>query len=505
MKTIKFVLLSAALLFGSISLKAQDEQKIKGERSVQSTQQRSNNAGCQMELQGLNTSSAPVFFSESNFSGFDDVIGVQSISISHPSGYGIGGAFTGGWRGVTGSVASSVTTTFVTSGLHGLNSSAGLGPKYGVYGDVLSSGTATKYGVFGIINSTAENSTHIGVYGQALGGPGTTLWAGFFEGNVNVTGDITAANFIGDGSQLTNLPTSGGGCNEYGDGSAGDVTISADTDWSTSPPTNGNYMFNNLIVNSGVTLTVESGTVIQVSNTFTNNGTVEVKEGLPGETWEGLPDGGVPRTKGNTLTVNQAYKSEQLRFLSRSSLLTGGSPGQEAGGSTSPDSEGGFGGGALNIKAITISNMGTIRANGGDGIALPAGSAATGSGGGGGGFIIIQGNSITNTGTIEALGGDGGEPATGTNENAGGGGGGGLVHLISPNANAVGGTFLVDAGAGGLQTTTQFSRGGAGGASAGDGGAGGYTDFNNNVTPAGDGGAGLVLRTEVPDPCSFSN
>ena len=352
-------------------------------------------------------------------------------------------------------IPSSVSAPFVTMGLRGINSSLGIGPKYGVYGEV---------------NSSAQNSIHIGVYGVASGGTGTINWAGFFDGNVNVTDDITAANFIGDGSQLTNLP-SGGGCNEYGDGSAGDVTITASTDWSTSPPTNGNYMFKNLTINSGVTLTVESGTVIQVSETFTNDGTIEVNEGIPGERWTGNTDGGFPRTKGNTLTLNHAYKSEQLRFLSRSALLTGGSPGAD-GGQTGMDAEGGFGGGALNIKAITISNTGTIRANGGDGAVLPAGSVIAGCGGGGG-YIILQGNSITNSGSIEANGGDGGAPGNGDDDHAGGGGGGGLIHLVAPNANSVGGILSVTGGVGGIAPfTNEGSSGGSGGAGAGDSGLG---------------------------------
>jgi len=299
--------------------------------------------------------------------------------------------------------------------------------------------------------------------------------------------------------------SSGGGCNEYGDSSAGDVTIGS-ADWSTTPPANGNYMFQNLTITG--TLTVASGTIIKVAQTFDNQGTIIVKEGIPGERWVGSLDGGFPRTKGNTLSFNNAYSQEQLRFLSSSSLIAGGSPGSD-GGSTGLEAEGGFGGGALSIKAIDIINSGAIRSNGGNGAILPPTSNISGCGGGGGGFIILQGNNISNTGTIETKGGDGGSPGQAGAELAGGGGGGGLIHLISPNASSVGGTLTVDGGAAGTAPSgnTGASGGGAGGAGAGNAGYGGFSDFASppNITPAETGSIGVVLRTQVADPCSFSN
>src|SRR4051812_18839566 len=64
----------------------------------------------------------------------------------------------------------------------------------------------------------------------------------------------------------------------YGDGSAGSLTISANTNWAAVPPNAAhNYQFTNLTIASGFPLTVPSGLVIRASGTVTNNGTISVQ------------------------------------------------------------------------------------------------------------------------------------------------------------------------------------------------------------------------------------
>ncbi|MEE8573298.1 MAG: hypothetical protein V3T20_08525 [Gemmatimonadota bacterium] len=104
--------------------------------------------------------------------GFLDPVGVYGESI--PSdGYGIGGEFWGGYRGVVGAVFPNV------SGFY-----------RGVYGYVASgsgSYTGTNYAVYGNAVSGASN---YGVYGTASGG--TVNYAGYFNGHAHVTGTFTA-------------------------------------------------------------------------------------------------------------------------------------------------------------------------------------------------------------------------------------------------------------------------------------------------------------------------
>ncbi len=286
----------------------------------------------------------------------------------------------------------------------------------------------------------------------------------------------------------------GGGCNIYGDGSAGDVVINANTDWSTTPPTNGNFMFNSLTISGGVTLTVPSGTVIQCKTTFSNSGTITVKHGTLGRAWAGNADGGNTDVLGNTMASRKAYpNSETYRRLTNLGIKGGSAGG--TGGHVSTTTFGGNGGGTFTVLASTsITNGGTINASG---QTSPTPTERPGSGGGGGGFVLLASNgNITNSGTVNSSGGNGGNAGSGGLDYGGGGGGGGLIHYISPNADAVAGTSNVSGGSAGTSDGTD-SSGGDGGASVGDGGIG-------DDAPAA-GSAGAVLRTKVADACSFIN
>ena len=93
-----------------------------------------------------------------NYSGSVDVRAVEGYSVT-TDGYGIGGHFTGGWRGVYGLAEAGAYTGFA----------------YGVYGTA----------------SGSSAGTRIGVYGTAFGG--ITNWAGYFGGDVYVSSDLRVA------------------------------------------------------------------------------------------------------------------------------------------------------------------------------------------------------------------------------------------------------------------------------------------------------------------------
>jgi hypothetical protein len=293
----------------------------------------------------------------------------------------------------------------------------------------------------------------------------------------------------------------------YGDGSAGDVVVSANTTWDALG-TNGNRQFRDCTVAAGVTLTVPSGTVIRCAGGFTNEGTIVVGPGALG----GAGSSGMAAGTGVSLRVPGAGSTAPDTFLA-----TGGSRGiglpldrAEAlrdpfpgggGGSYLLDSNGGAGGGGLLLLAQgAFVNSGTIRANGEDG-------EEGGGGGGGGGVVILASpTSIATTGPISAKGGVGSQAVP--NRGAGGGGGGGIVRLIAPSITADDGTIDVaggDGGAGGTASAGDRSGGGGGGACGGDGGRGGSivnAPFNT-MTPGDHGAEGHVIETQSSPTALF--
>jgi hypothetical protein len=267
--------------------------------------------------------------------------------------------------------------------------------------------------------------------------------------------------------------------------------VSADTNWNTTGPTNGDFQFTDCTINAGVTLSVASGTKIFCSGSFTNNGTVFVLAGLPGERWFGNPDG-FPGVAGNALAPGRAYSPATLRHLLDPGPVGGGNGGR---GNGSPDNDGGTGGGSLVIFARDgLTNAGTIEAVGGAGQSGD-GNDDGGAGGGGGFLIFVSDGNITNTGVIDVRGGNGapGDPG----ECGGGGGGGGVVHYLSPNANSVAGSGLVLGGSAGSGICSCCGSA-IGGAMGGDGGRG--SDDNLAATA---GSVGLILRTQTASPTAL--
>ena len=324
-------------------------------------------------------------------------------------------------------------------------------------------------------------------------------------GNDGTNGQVMTTDGSGNVTWAAAGGGGGGGCDAYGDGSAGNVTIAANTNWNSSPPTNGNYMFDNLTINAGVTLTVPSGTKIYCSGNFVNNGTITVSFGVPRSRWFGNADQGFPTSAGDTYSQRIAYGSESFRGMLDYGPKGGGNGTQ--GSFTGADLYGGAGGGTLMIFAQTgFTNAGTIQALGEAGALTPGTQDRPGTGGGGGGFVFVGCDAnINNTGTISVRGGNGSNAGSTSDGEGGGGGGGGLIHLMSPSANAVMGTLTITGGSGGAGDApvdpNSFNDGGNGGAGAGNGGLGGVTFFG--PTPAEDGSSGVLLRSQIAVPCSI--
>ncbi|HNW90472.1 MAG TPA: hypothetical protein PKN48_12470, partial [Bacteroidales bacterium] len=182
-----------------------------------------------------------------NYTSTSDAYGVYGYS--RPQDYwGIGGQFEGGYYGVNGVVYPTGSNFYY--GTRGLVS-GGSGYNYGLYGYAYGSGT------------------NYGVYGYAGGG---TNWAGYFSGNVALTGALQANGSFGTAGQiLTSNGTgaaywatpSGGGTN-YWTNSGSYIypnTPSANTNIQFWPSTNSSYQ---MYINHGSTdrygLSVYEGT-----------------------------------------------------------------------------------------------------------------------------------------------------------------------------------------------------------------------------------------------------
>ena len=321
----------------------------------------------------------------------------------------------------------------------------------------------------------------------------------------------------------------------FGDGSAGAKTVAASETWvDETAPTN--LQFTDVTVNSGVTLTVPSGTVIRCTGTFTNNGMVLVQTGAQGafvttSPLLGTTRGGVHVEGESGISVRaaqsgefgddtadrragvggQGLSAEEARTILNPGVKAGGGGG--AGGSDAfigSFNGGSAGGGSLVVLCQgAVTNLGTITADGDDSTFDFNGMTIVSGGGGGGGGVVVLASktSVTNgaTGTIQARGGAGQE--SDTNEGPAGGGGGGIVHLLAPVVSAVGAAD-VTGGLAGVQgaaasvTLSPRGGGGGGGGSGGTGGAGGGVDTSDDPGAATDGNPGFVLTTTA-DPSAL--
>jgi len=250
----------------------------------------------------------------------------------------------------------------------------------------------------------------------------------------------------------------------FGDGSDGDVTITTDTTLSHD------MFYNNLTINSGITLK-PNGYRIFVKGTLTNNGIIS-GDGNDGGTANPFP-GGAELPAGSLGIGAKGGDGGGAGSAASSSLGgvggDGGTPTSYAAGAATPPVTG-IGGFKAIPFAIILKEIETTvnKINGGSGGGGGADTSFGGAGGGGARVLVIVAKDIVNTsGIIRANGGNGSNAIVG--DRAGGGGGGGGVIVLVYNSIALG---------------TETANGGTSGNGSGTGGAG--------VA----GSAGMVIKIE---------
>src|SRR5215468_5221822 len=159
----------------------------------------------------------------------------------------------------------------------------------------------------------------------------------------------------------------------YGDGSLGDKTFSQSEDL-VNFLQNNSAQFRNLTIDPGVTLTIPSGAVVRCSESFVNNGTIQVETSasdfLFGSSGPGSGVSREPASNGefgddsenrNGGAGGVALASGEAKFLLDADPRGGGA----GGGVPGFGERGGAGGGRLIILARTaLTNNGLIQADG---------------------------------------------------------------------------------------------------------------------------------------------
>ncbi len=275
------------------------------------------------------------------------------------------------------------------------------------------------------------------------------------QGLTGATGPVGLTGLTG----ATGTAGADGSIRIYGDGSAGDQTISANAIFNSD-----NTQYENFTVMNGVTLTVPSGTVIRCSGSFFNQGNINV-----------LP------------ALRQHPKVSENGQVA-SGLQSGGN-----------EAVGGIGGTALPEGAAKqIIRAGFL--GGGDGYKLDSEAGSSG----GGNLVILCKNGISNLvgATITADGLDGGDLSRG-------GGGGGIVILASQSSVVNQGTIFARGGSGADLNSDNGSNTGyaaGGGACGGDGGDGGKVNEGlavDNSASAGEDGTNGKVFLNPTDPTSL--
>jgi hypothetical protein len=246
---------------------------------------------------------------------------------------------------------------------------------------------------------------------------------------------------------------------------------------------------------------VPSGTKLRCNGNVNINGTIIVNGS---SNTLSVPERGIASSISSTGTNVSKAASESLfpRFINIPEF--GGCAGSLSSGLQST-TQGGSGGGSFAIYAKgSITNAGTISANGGNAVAGLVNDNYHGAGGGAGGLVVlVSKTSVINSGTINANGGNGGSSnqASGSLHRLGGGGGGGGLILFASPSNTMG-TNSVNPGTAGTNFTnasTISSLGGTGGGCGGDGGSGG-SGTSTPPTNATSGSTGKVKSIIVSNP-----
>lgn len=290
----------------------------------------------------------------------------------------------------------------------------------------------------------------------------------------------------------------------YGDGSAGELVVPADTvlDW-----VGANTQFTSIVVSG--TLHVPCGTVLRADTVvIESDGLLYIDVCAMGAIIDNAAHPGVaPKGPGNgsfgqgTTSLSGGIGGYRVAESAAPTLLRSGLHG--GGGGGGHGTFGGAGGGWLTVVArSSIDVQGEIDALG----ELASGGSQGGGGGAGGIIVLASAGSISVTGTMRADGGAGSGSSAIYGASAGGGGGGGIIHLLAPSVQSAG-SLSVLGGAAGVtieNPNNVFGRhaGGGGGACGGDGGFGGTISSGNIALPAQPGSPGYLITTIV-DPTSL--
>ncbi len=293
--------------------------------------------------------------------------------------------------------------------------------------------------------------------------------------------------YTGSAWQAVSPASSGSsaGVDVYGTGEAGALTISANTDWATTPPANLNFQYSSITVNSGVTFTVPSGTKLHCSGNVSISGTINVA--AANNTFKATNgERGIAHSMAvfsdNTF-IPQAVRAAAIPSYINIPVFGGGS----GAGGVAGNNVGGGGGGSFAIYAkgtLTVTAGAVVNANGANGASLDAANNSGAGGGGGGLVVLLSKGAMSVAGTINARGGNGSDAITvsGSYRAGGGGGGGGVICMVAASTPTVSGSLNLNGGTAGANTATGTSTGsfgGNGGASGGNGGVGGVAATTN--------------------------
>lgn len=278
------------------------------------------------------------------------------------------------------------------------------------------------------------------------------------------TGASTAAE------ALSNLGVDDLNNGVYGDGSDGSVTFDGSTTILGMAPAGNVYQltrdffFENVTINSGVTLRNDRGYRIFVRGTLTGVDATSLIH------WNGTNGGG--GTNNSSGGAQSAYANSSINSATAANQCpgtNGGAGGTAAGTAGQTQSAAGYGGAGgaggtgtggaggsgasagaapnvlhipprtlfLAVLFLAINNGGFVKLAGAAGGGGGGGDTTNpgGGGGAGGGLVGVYARKFAGTGSIRARGGNGATP-TGGNCGGGGGGGGGTVIVVSSSVSA---------------------------------------------------------------------